>query len=134
MKRIAIILLAWVVCMVFIGAERGSIRRDQIDWQGQGFQKLKTTAYCMGHHTANGSAVHEGGAAFAPEYIGSVAIIYSLDGEYLGLYEVNDTAGEDSAVTAGYVIDIYRTDLERCQEWMDATGGHVYVKFVKGNG
>ena len=133
-KKVIAILITAFVFTFSVGAERRSIRRDPIDWEGQGFQKLKTTAYCMGHHTANGSAVHEGGCAFSPDHIGDVAIVYTIDGEYLGIFEVNDTAGEDSAVTAGYVLDIYRTDLERCQEWMDNTGGFIFVKFVKGKG
>lgn len=104
-----------------------------IDWEAQGFTKMKTTAYVMGHHTANGSAVHNGGCAASAEHMGDVAILYTLDGTYLGMYECNDTGGTEG-IQNGYVIDIYRQNMTQAENYMRITGGKVYVKWIKGAG
>ena len=94
---------------------------------------MYATAYCMGHHTANGSKVHEGGCACSPEHLGDVAIVYTLEGNFLGYYECNDTGGTEG-LNAGTVIDIYRCNYTRCQSFMKLTRGRVWVKWVKGKG
>ena len=104
-----------------------------IDWDAQGFTAMKTTAYCMGHHTANGSAVHEGGCAASADHMGDLAVVYTRNGEYVGIYEVNDTGGTD-AIREGRVIDVYFPTYELCEEYMKLTEGKCYVKWVKGNG
>ena len=65
--------------------------------------------------------------------MGDVAILYTLDNEFLGYFIVNDAGGTD-AIRNGYVIDVYRSDYDRCVEWMKLTGGKVKVKWVKGKG
>jgi len=133
-RRIVLVIFFALVAVVSLGAARGEIRRNDIAFESQGFTKMHTTAYCVGHHTANGSAVHEGGCACSIDHIGDVAIVYTLDGEFLGYLECNDTGAEGGGVRAGNVLDVYRTDLERCQAWMDRTGGKVWVKWIHGNG
>ena len=134
MRKVILLIFAIIVCIVSVGAERREPHNESIDWEAQGFQKMHATAYCMGHHTANGSAVHEGGCACNP-HLGEVAIVYTTSGQYLGMYECNDT-GSAPGLVAGRTIDIYRCNLTRCQSFMKAIGtnGTVYVKWVKGDG
>ena len=133
MKRLIVLMLAVILCLVSVGAERGEPHNEDIDWQGQGFTKMSATAYCMGHHTANGSAVHEGGCACSRDHLGDVAIVYTLDGDFLGYYECNDVGGTPG-LQAGYVIDIYRRNYTRCEMFMKITDGKVYVKWIEGDG
>ena len=96
------------------------------------FQTMYCTAYCCGEITANGSKVHEGGCACNP-HLGEVAVVYTMDGEFLGYFECNDT-GATNGLKKGTVIDIYRTDLERCRDFMKLTGGKVKVQWIAGEG
>lgn len=108
--------------------------KEDFDLTGQGFEVMSATAYCVGEVTANGSRVHEGGCACSLDRIGQVAIIYTLDGEFIGYFECNDTGAAGGGVRKGTVIDIYRTDYDRCVEFMELTGGKVYVKWIDGKG
>lgn len=130
---VAVLLLA---CLVLIGAKRPAPEPNQklINFEAQGFTKMNTTAYDVGHHTANGSAVHEGGCACSIDHIGDVAIIYTLEGEFLGYFECNDTGAEGGGVRNGTVVDIYRTDYDRCVDWMELTQGKCWVKWIEGEG
>ena len=129
-KRVILAILAVIICILSVGA----MKHREIDFIGNGFVKMHTTAYNVGHHTANGSAVHEGGCACSIDHIGDVAIIYTLDGEFLGYFECNDTGAEGGGVRKGTVVDIYRTDYDRCVEWMELTQGKVWVKWIEGDG
>lgn len=106
---------------------------NEIDWTGQGFVKMKTTAYICGHHTAMGVPVHNGICAVSPDHLGDVAIIYTTDGGFLGYYYCCDTGGTD-AIRNGYVIDVYRSNLTQATNYMRITHGAIYVKFVSGKG
>lgn len=130
--RQRLIAFVLIVSVLSIGACRKEPHNEQIDWQAQGFEVMATTAYCMGQTTANGSKVHEGGCA-CNSHLGDVAIIYTMDGNYLGMYECNDTGGTEG-LKVGNVIDVYRCNLTRCQSYMKITQGKVRVKWVKGVG
>lgn len=133
--RQAAALILMAAFLVLIGAKCPPPEEPkQIDFEGNGFQKMNTTAYDVGHHTANGSAVHEGGCACSIDHIGDVAIIYTLEGEFLGYFECNDTGAEGGGVRKGTVVDIYRTDYDRCVEWMEITQGKCWVKWIEGDG
>ena len=131
MRKGLIILFVVIVCIVSLGAERRE-PRGKVDTSGM--QRMKTTGYCVGHHTANGSAVHVGGCASSIDHIGDVAIVYSTKGMFLGYFECNDTGAEDGGVRAGKVLDVYFPSLEECKSWMRLTDGEVYVLWVSGNG
>ena len=60
-------------------------------------------------------------------------MVYTMDGEFLGYFECNDT-GATNGLKKGTVIDIYRTDLERCRDFMKLTGGKVKVQWIAGEG
>lgn len=98
---------------------------------------MKTTAYCMGTTTADGSKVRYGICAVKRDWIGYVALVYEdMDGkpgELLGIFECKDTGGAEG-IKNGYVIDIYEPTLDECYEWMKLTGGKVIVQFVEAHG
>lgn len=125
-KRI-IIPLVLVIFLMTIRADA-----NEIDFEENGFQLMNATAYCMGHTTANGSPVHEGGCACSLDHIGDVAIVYTTDGHFLGYYECNDTGA--GGVRKGTVIDIYRTNYTMCSMFMKVTEGKVYVRWISGKG
>lgn len=97
-----------------------------------GFEVMALTAYCCGEITANGSKVHEGGCA-CNTHVGDVAVVYTIDGEFLGYFECNDT-GSSKGLQKGTVIDIYREDLGRCEDIMRISRGKCYVKWISGKG
>ena len=105
--------------------------------------RVRVTCYCTGEITADGSAVREGIAAYAPEYLnqGYVAMLFNDDGEFFGYYELKDTGfGADpdgdgvGTIQEGKTIDIYRSSLDRCYEFTKEFGDWGYVVLVKGVG
>lgn len=134
MRKGLIILFFIIVCIVSVGAERREPHNEQIDFEAQGFEKISATAYCVGHHTADGSAVFEGGCACSPDHIGDVAIVYTLDGEFIDYFICNDTGADK--VRSGEILDIYRIDYDRCVDFMKLIGKEqkVWVRWIEGNG
>ena len=130
------LLTALVIILVLSGTITASAdgldHSELFDSEEVEFVQMVTTAYCCGSITYNGSAVHVGGAACNPR-IGQVAIIYSMEGEYLMTVEVNDS-GSAQGLVEGWAIDVYFPTLEECQEWMALTGGHVMIQFIDGVG
>lgn len=106
---------------------------------------MYTTAYCCGTTTASGTHVREGVAAVDKKHIGMTAIVYQDNngtlGPLIGYFECEDTGfGGDKdgdgvgSIQEGKCIDIYRNNLERCQEYMELTGGKCWVQFVEAEG
>lgn len=108
--------------------------------------KIYTTAYYYGEITASGAPVREGIAAAKKEWMGLTAIIYRYEpdgsiGEVLGIFEILDTGfGGDAdgdgigSIQEGKCIDIYRSGAAGVQEWMELTGGKVYVQLINAKG
>ena len=95
-------------------------------------QKMYTTAYCLHGITANGGTTRKGICA-CNTHLGDMAVIYSVNGDFLGMYEVTDT-GSTEGLTEGRVIDVWFDTYEECEEWMKLTDGRCYVLWVKGEG
>jgi len=135
-KRLIVCIVALIVWLVSIGAERRErIPYDNsIDFEANGFTIINTTAYIVGHHTYDGSAVYSGGCACSIDHIGDTAILYTTSGHFLGYYICNDTGIEGGGVRAGKVLDIYRCNMTHAKGWMKLTGGKVYVKWIEGDG
>lgn len=109
---------------------------------------MHATAYTGGTVTATGKVPREGLAASDREHMGDgwTALVYRAipdgnggytQGELLWILECEDTGGK--GVGAGYVIDIYRDNLDRCQELMNTVyengaGGRVFVQYVQAVG
>lgn len=134
MRKAILIILTLIVCIVSVGGARRNPVNTRIDFEAQGFEKVRSTAYCVGHHTADGSAVFEGGCAYSPDHIGDVAIIYTLDGDFIGYLICNDTGGDQ--VKSGEILDVYKSDIDRCKEYMRLIGDSqmVWVRWIHGEG
>lgn len=81
---------------------------------------------CPGTITYTGTHVREGIAAVTKEHIGWKAIVYTMDGEYLGTFDCLDKIGTGKK----NVIDIWKPDLESAKQVMKRTGGKVKVTWV----
>ena len=120
---------------------------------------METTAYCMGTHGSHGDRMIEGYAACAPEMYGNGAMVYEAIlqqdgtyrmGDYLDFFEIKDcgygySTGQGKSkvrkdrkyqgtIEQGVHIDIYKSNLSRCREWMKRTNGKVFVVIVEGKG
>lgn len=127
MRKVLAVLLA-VIWILSIGAER----RPEIDFETAGFQKMHTTAYVIHGTTATGTETRPGICACNP-HLGEIAIIYTTDGQYLGMYECLDTGGTEG-LQQGTVIDVWRANMTQATNYMKLTGGTVYVKWIEGEG
>lgn len=132
MYRVQVIILALVICFVSLGAERREPHQEELDFAEAGFQQMHTTAYVLHGTTATGVHTRPGICACNP-HLGEIAIVYTLDGDYLGMYEVADT-GITQGLINGTVIDIWRCNMTQAENLMRITGGRCWVKFIKGDG
>lgn len=82
---------------------------------------------CPGTTTYTGAHVREGIAAVSTEHIGDGALIWTVDGEYLGYWECLDKIGTGKST----VIDIWEPDLDTAKAMMEKTGGRVMVSWIK---
>lgn len=129
MRKIILIIGIIIVCVVSVSASADSLKwsevfeSTEVEWH-----KMHTTAYCLHGVTGSGGTTHKGIAACDP-YLGQIAMIYTLDGEFLGMFEVTDTGGTD-AIRSGKVIDVWFDTLEECKEWMSKTEGKCMCYFV----
>lgn len=133
MRKLILIIFLAIVCITSIGAERNEPRQETIDFEANGFQKIYVTAYCVGHHTATGVPVHYGCMAVSKEHLGDAVLLYTVDGEFIDIFEGNDQGGTD-AIREGRVVDIYFSDYQQCKDFMAKTGGVAYIKYISGVG
>lgn len=108
--------------------------------------RMLTTAYHHGEITASGRRTRRGICAVRREWIGKTALVWKCEnsdtmGEFLGIWECLDTGfGADSdgdgmgSIQEGRVIDMYFPTPEEAEEWMEITGGRVYVQLVDAEG
>lgn len=102
-------------------------------------QKAHATAYCLNGITASGEMTQEGICAAKSDWLGSDIAIYKRlpqdkVGDLIGIYRVSDT-GKTDGLRNGTVVDIWRPDLDSCQEFMnlvyeDNCHGKVYIIFL----
>ena len=99
------------------------------DWQ-----KMKFSCYCPescpGTTTASGEKVREGIIAASKDHMGDCAMVYLMDGTFLGYYECLDTGGS-RGIKNGYVIDVWTPNLSKAKELMAITRGECYVEWIK---
>lgn len=72
------------------------------------------TGYCLQGLTKSETPTRQGICAFRPEDIGKTAIVYGSDMTLIGIYEIEDTGGEN--VKAGYVLDVWCETKEECYQ------------------
>ncbi len=143
-KVFALLLAAAIVfCSLPVSAAPAAVLTEDIP---EGSFEMYTTAYCHGEITASGSKVREGICAIKKEWIGCTAMVWECTedgemGDFLGFWECLDTGfGGDAdgdgvgSIEEGKAIDMYFPTLERCEEWMELTGGKVYVQLVYAEG
>lgn len=82
---------------------------------------------CPGTTTYTGAHVREGIAAVSTEHIGDGALIWTVDGEYLGYWECLDKIGTGKRT----VIDVWEPDLDTAKAMMEKTGGRVMVSWIR---
>lgn len=119
---IAILVVMWAL----------SIGAKPLDLKDAGYEHMYATAYILKGTTATGGTTRPGICACNP-HVGEIAIVYTMDGDYLGMYECTDTGGTDG-LKNGTVIDIWKANYTQAESFMKLTGGEVYVKWIDGDG
>ena len=119
-----------IIAIVLIVITAAAIRANA----GQGPQppdtvRFESTAYCeTGDPTASGKWPREGvTVAVDPDVIpiGSAVMIWGEDGEWMGIFEAQDTG----RLIKGRIIDLYIQDYDQCIEWGRKT---IYVRVITG--
>lgn len=145
-KKLTAVMLAAAVMWTSMPAsaeeDQERIRRAET---GEVFQMM-TTGYCHGEITAAGRKVRQGICAARREWMGKTVLAWKCQedgsrGEFLGYWECLDTGfGADSdgdgigSIQEGRVIDMYFPTIEGVQEWMDITGGRIYIQLIDAEG
>ena len=93
--------------------------------------RMHLTCYCPescpGTITYTGAHVREGIAAVSDEHIGDCAIVYTVSGDLIGIYECKDKIGTG----ARNVIDIWKPDINSARVLMRITRGRCLVEWVE---
>lgn len=101
------------------------------DWEPQ---KMRCTCYvATGSKTASGCYPYEGILASNREHLGKTALLYTLDYQYIGVFESKDIGGNVKLIN-GTAVDIYRDSMARAYEWVGEYGDYVYVIWLDAEG
>ena len=101
--------------------------------------RMRVTCYTYppGSITASGSEVREGIVAAKREWMDALVVLYDMDMNFIGYFEVKDTGfGIDKdgdgigSIQAGTSIDVFRSSLNRCWEWVERYGDYCYVQVI----
>lgn len=93
----------------------GAIQSEPPEPQPE-LQLIRATCYCdTGNPTASGIMPYYGVLSGRREDLGKVAILYTADKEYIGIFEFRDIGG-DPRLKDGTAIDVYVGELHRCNE------------------
>ena len=99
---------------------------------GEELQKVRCTCYLpTGNKTADGTVPYEGICASNRDHLGDVAVLYSVEGEFIGFFECRDIGGHRK-LRNGTAVDIYRDSMDRAWEWVDEWGDYVYIYWLEG--
>ena len=99
---------------------------------GEELQKVRCTCYLpTGNKTADGTIPYEGICASNRDHLGDVAVLYSVDGEFIGFFECRDIGGHRK-LRNGTAIDVYRDNMDRAWEWVGEWGDYVYIYWIEG--
>lgn len=101
------------------------------DWEPQ---EVRCTYYLpTGHRTADGTVPYEGIIASNREHLGDMALLYTKDYEYIGMFECRDVGGHYK-LRNGTAIDVFRDDMESALDWVHTYGDYVYVVWIPAEG
>ena len=125
--EISIILLIAFLYLMAARVDGAELTEDDL-------QKIKFTCYCPescpGTVTASGTKVREGIMAASAEHLGDGAMLYLMDGTFLGYYECLDTGGSPG-IKSGHVIDVWAPDLDKAKDLMALTRGEVMIRWIE---
>lgn len=102
-------------------------------------RKMRVTCYTYpeGSITASGSKVREGIIAAKREWMDALVVLYDMDMNFIGYFEVKDTGfGIDKdgdgigSIQEGTSIDVFQSSLDRCREWVERYGDYCYVQVI----
>ena len=102
-------------------------------------RKMRVTCYTYpeGSITASGSEVREGIVAAKRGWMDALVVLYDTDMNFIGYFEVKDTGfGIDKdgdgigSIQKGTSIDVFRSSLDRCREWVERYGDYCYVQII----
>ena len=102
-------------------------------------RKMRVTCYTYpeGSITASGCEVREGIVAAKKDWMDALVVLYDMDMNFIGYFEVKDTGfGIDKngdgigSIQEGTSIDVFRDDLDRCKEWIEKYGDYCYVQII----
>ena len=88
--------------------------------------------------TASGKVVKESYIAGKREWIGKTCKLYDKDKNVIGTFEFADTGagidtdgdGKGDSIKCGKSIDVYRSSLKRCYDWIGQYGDYVYMEVI----
>ena len=102
-------------------------------------RKMRVTCYTYpeGSITASGCEVREGIVAAKKDWMDALVVLYDMDMNFIGYFEVKDTGfGIDKngdgvgSIQEGTSIDVFRSSLDRCKEWVKTYGDYCYVQII----
>lgn len=96
--------------------------------------KMRVTCYLpTGNHTASGCYPFIGSCAGRKEDIGKIAVLYNLDGTYVGMYEIRDCGGSYT-LRNGLSIDVYQNTMSDAKAWIKEHGDYMLVSIIEAEG
>lgn len=137
-KRILSVLLILIMLLLVILYSLPAEAADKYP-----VRKMRVTCYTYppGSITASGSEVREGIVAAKKDWMDALVVLYDTDMNFIGYFEVKDTGfGIDKdgdgigSIENGTSIDVFRSSLERCNEWIERYGDYCYVQIIDAEG
>lgn len=137
-KRILSVLLILIMLLLVILYSLPAEAADKCP-----VRKMRVTCYTYppGSITASGSEVREGIVAAKKDWMDALVVLYDTDMNFIGYFEVKDTGfGIDldgdgiGSIENGTSIDVFRSSLERCNEWIERYGDYCYVQIIDAEG
>lgn len=133
-KRILSVLLVLVMLLLVLLYSLPVEAAESSDLQ---LMRVTCYTYPPGSITASGCEVREGIVAAKKEWMGALVILYDTDMNFIGYFEVKDTGfGIDKdgdgvgSIQDGTSLDVFRSSLDRCHEWMERYGDYCYAKII----
>lgn len=134
--RKTVLIIFGIIAFIFLTGTayaEGFINHSEVfDNEEVEFEEMLTTAYNLHGITATGVPTHAGICA-CNTHLGELAVVYTLEGEYLFTLECCDTGSTDGLVN-GYVLDVWFDSMDECREYMAKTQGRCKVQWIKGVG
>lgn len=133
-KRILSVLLVLVMLLLVL---LYSLPVEAAESSDLKLMRVTCYTYPPGSITASGCEVREGIVAAKKEWIGALVVLYDIDMNFIGYFEVKDTGfGIDKdgdgvgSIQEGTSLDVFRSSLERCHEWAERYGDYCYAKII----